>query len=145
MKRSGKLKGQKKEEEKEEKNRWNIPTTMSPTRPYSSHKMPSSNSSTKRSVCSRQWHVASPPSRFLADAVHLVMQFIIRKEKQKENLLRTPTLYDTGQKGLFGIVCNVRSKPINGVPIVAIGTKYNLGSCHAGLERLKNFCEGGMI
>jgi len=45
---------------------------------------------------------------------------------------------------LFRIVCNVRSKPINGTPVVAIGTKYDLGCCHSRLERLENFGKGGM-
>ena len=45
-------------------------TTISPTSPYSSHSIPSSNSSTSSSVCAWEWRTCCPESRSLAGAVH---------------------------------------------------------------------------
>src|ERR1700733_13421303 len=48
-----------------------ILTTMSPTRPYSSQSTPSSNSSTRRLVCSRVRLLGMSSSRWSARAIHL--------------------------------------------------------------------------
>ena len=48
-----------------------IRTTISLTSPYSSHNIPSSNSSTKSSLWAWEWSTCRPESRSFAGAVHL--------------------------------------------------------------------------
>ena len=93
----------------------------SPTRPYSSHSCPNSNSAEIISVCSLERGGCRPPSR-----------------------LSFGHQFWTTQCRLFGIVANVWAKPIDSSAKVVVWATDNLGGCHPRFEGLEHFRKGRM-
>jgi hypothetical protein len=60
-------------------------------------------------------------------------------ETSVKSLPWTPTSDNAGQKDLFLVISNIRSKAIDHVAKMTISKTCYFGFCHARLERLKNF------
>jgi hypothetical protein len=110
-----------------------IHTTMSPTRPYSSHRTSSSRSQTSNSVwscdrCPPQW---SHWPRTLRFAVHLIKCLVTcKKKKYIEYALWTPSLHNTSKESLFRIVCNIRCKTVDCTLKVIVWEVYDFRHSH---------------
>src|SRR5882762_1734034 len=118
-------------------------TITSPTRPYSSHKVPNSNSLPNISVWAQERRMHRRPSRSFDGAVHLGCndgEHVSTLQGYYFPLPCTPTLNNTGEECLLWVIGNIRSKPINSSPEVSIRAADNLRLGHGGLEIFKNFC-----
>lgn len=108
--------------------------------PYVSQSAFESNAALHAFVCSDDRKRGSDRSRSSAGEVQL--DTIVFKHKwslySKVHSPCTPPTNDSCEQDLFRIICNIRTKRIDGSPVVTIGTFYNVWLGHVWLEGTKN-------
>jgi len=111
---------------------------ISPTRPYSSQRVPNSNLLTRSSVCSRE-HRPLSPSKSVRFAVHLEKEMVKAWDREwTEYIPSAPPLHNAGKQNLLRVISNIQTKAVDCLPKVTIRTSYHLWNCHSRFKFLQN-------
>ncbi len=117
---------------------------ISPTRPYSSQRVPNSNLLTRSSVCSRE-HRPLSPSKSVRFAVHLEKEMVKAWDREwTEYIPSAPPLHNAGKQNLLRVISNIWTKAVDCSLKVTIRKLYYLWNCHSWFEIVQNNREGWM-
>lgn len=89
----------------------------------------------------------SPSSRWSGCASHLQGHSGEKGKEQQEQdyALGAPILHDPRQPDLLRVICDIGAKPVDDTTEMAIGTPYDVGGRHVGLQGLEDPCQAGVV